>query len=412
MPKEKEIMKKQPDQNNIKPNHHEDGQHSSRIPEIEIIDLDQTDEDMLFDHTDAPQSNPPENGGGENGQPENGGVSGEKSPARPKTGQGKGKSPDMHTVMHLSLLGTVLIVVLVVGFCITHLGTFVSQEEIFKDGLGEVKPEIYDYISLGPSVSDQADETDSELNILMFGNAPLSDDRDSENGLANLIAQGSGANVINCSVSGSYAAVHSAEYLEQEYPMDAFSPYWLTALTLESRVSSMYDRAKAALGDNCPAETDLIVDTLTHLDMDTVDVVVFMYDASDYLLGNGMSNSENPTDICTFAGSLSAAIELFQVNYPHIRVIVMSPAYAYAVDENGEYVSSDSVTYGQGYLSTYFHLLYAVCVGRGVTFVDNLYGTITEENAKEYLVDNIHLNDQGRSLMTDRFIYAMSFYSH
>ena len=52
-----------------------------------------------------------------------------------------------------------------------------------------------------------------------------------------------------------------------------------------------------------------------------------------------MYSDENPTDPTQFTGNLEASIEVLQNYYPQIRIIVMSPTYAYAVDENGDYVA-------------------------------------------------------------------------
>ena len=96
---------------------------------------------------------------------------------------------------------------------------------------------------------------------------------------------------------------------------------------------------------------------------------------------------------------------------PYCRIIVMSPTYAFAINEEGEYVSSDIQRYGQDVLSTYVIRQYASCATRSVSFVDNLYGTITEDNAEEYLIDNLHLNVEGRRRVAERFEYALNYYN-
>ena len=47
-----------------------------------------------------------------------------------------------------------------------------------------------------------------------------------------------------------------------------------------------------------------------------------------------------------------------------------------------------------------------------VTFVDNLYGTVTEDNAQDYLIDHLHLNVAGRKKVAERFVYALNYFSH
>ena len=90
----------------------------------------------------------------------------------------------------------------------------------------------------------------------------------------------------------------------------------------------------------------------------------------------------------------------------------MSPTYAYGLDENGDYISSDIQRYGWDVLSTYVIKQYASCNSRGVTFVDNLYGTINEDQAPEYLTDHLHLNLAGRKKVAERFVYALNYFSH
>ena len=171
-----------------------------------------------------------------------------------------------------------------------------------------------------------------------------------------------------------------------------------------------YEKAAKSLGDEVPPEADEVFNTLTTLDFNTVDVCVIMYDASDYLIGRNMYSDENSTDITCFTGNMEAGIELFQQYYPNMRIIVLSPTYAFA-DVDGEYISSDIYRIGkQDVLSTYVIKQFGSCSNRCVTFVDNLYGTINEDNAKQYLKDNLHLNVDGRKLVADRFIYALTLY--
>jgi hypothetical protein len=120
---------------------------------------------------------------------------------------------------------------------------------------------------------------------------------------------------------------------------------------------------------------------------------------------------ENPTDIAYFTGNLEASIELIKEIYPHIRIIVMSPTYAYALNPDGDYVSSDMYCYLEDYkLSTYALMVERSTSMQGVSFVDNIYGTINENNADQYLLDHINLNVAGRQKLAERFVYALQYY--
>lgn len=380
---------------------------SHTVPDIRIIDLD------VSENTDSKtevltESDMENNRGSDIGTNM---ESDEETPAEQESKR-KGFHIGAHTAMHIALLAVVVIVVIVVVDRIGKMREFISQEEIFKDGEGTYEDTYDQFLPVLDADGNLiVTGTGKDLTILMLGNSPLSDDKDSEDGLANIIAERTGANVINCAVSGSYmAAEQSNFYANNQSFMDAYTPYWLCTLTYTDIIDHYYTAAAEALGENIPPEAAEVFETLSTLDMSTVDVVAFMYDGTDYLMGHEMYSFESSTDIQQFTGNLVATIELFQYYFPHVRIIVMSPAYAFGVNENGEYISSDIQTYGQDFLSTYFYMEMLSCVDKGVTFVDNLYGTINEDNANEYLIDNIHLNIEGRKLMADRFIYALTYF--
>ena len=312
--------------------------------------------------------------------------------------------------IHVLFAVVLVAVVGIVGYRVTHWGQRISQSEIFKDGQGS-------YDDSWDSILPLTDENGQMViqdasNIVVFGNAPFADDRDSSDNLANLIAKETGANVYNCSISGSYLASQLLNYSAEECPMDAYCLYWLVNLAAGLPIDSYYTDAAAVLGDQLPPEADEVINTLKTLDFNTIDTVAIMYDASDYLSGNPIYSDDNPTDPTQFTGNLEASIEVLQNYYPHIRIIVMSPTYAYAVDENGDYVSSDMYVYNnRDVLSTYvIKECYSANI-HSVSFMDNLYGSITEDNADEYLTDNLHLNLEGRKLIAKRFEYFLNYYS-
>lgn len=254
-------------------------------------------------------------------------------------------------------------------------------------------------------------DTDEETTIVCFGNAPFADDRNSPDNLANIIADKTGATVHNFAISGSYLAAQYPTLDTTREPLDAYNFYWLTQTAVKGPSSSRYLYAAETLGEDTPPEANEVCEALYNLDFTDVDVAVIMYDASDYLSGHQMYNDENPTDIEQFTGNLEAGIELLQSTYPWVRIIVMSPTYAYAVDEEGNYISSDQYTYGWDVLSTYAIKQQESCSNRSVTFIDHIYGTITEDNADQYLIDNLHLNVAGRELVADRFVDALYYYN-
>lgn len=313
--------------------------------------------------------------------------------------------------IHTILLLVFVITVLGVAYRFLNWGRLVDLDAIMADDT-EARPDTMDLIlpALDQDHNPIVDKDDTTT-IVCFGNAPFADDRDSKNNLANLIAQKTGATVYNCSVNGSYLAAQNYTIDAGAFPMDVYNFYWLTQVAVKSTTVGRYKVANKAMGEDAPPEGIEVFETLYDLDFNDVDVIAIMYDASDYLAGHEMYNDYNHTDIEQFTGNLEAGVELLQSAYPHLRFIVMSPTYAFAVDEEGNYVSSDIYTYGQDVLSTYAIKQSDSCFDRSITYIDNLYGTIHEDNASEYLIDNLHLNQAGRELVADRFIDALYYYN-
>lgn len=376
-------------------------EHVNDLPDIEIVDLEnETVQDTDFGKSDIfdDVEEYPDDKYEENDWEEE-----EEDHPSPK---GIRRFLNLHVLFALVLL----VVVGLLGYRITHWGQRVSQSDIFKDGQGS-------YDDSWDSILPLTDENGKMIvndasNIVVFGNAPFADDRGSSDNLASLIAKETGATVYNCSISGSYLAAQHTNFDPTLAPMDAYCLYWLVNLAAGVPLDGYYNDAAEALGDKTPPEAEEVVNTLKTLDFNTIDTVAIMYDATDYLMGNAMYNDDNPTDPTQFTGNLEASIEVLQSLYPQIRIIVMSPTYAYAIDEDGNYVSSDIYIYnGRDVLSTYVIKECYSANLHSVSFMDNLYGSITEDNAKEYLTDNLHLNVKGRKLIAKRFEYFLNYYS-
>lgn len=310
---------------------------------------------------------------------------------------------------HILFAVAVIAIICLVGYRILNYGVLKNLD----DYDGSTGDEVFDApFSLEAAGGTRTEDPDGVTTIVAFGNAPFADDRDSADSLANLIGASTKATIYNVSVSGSYLAADGATLSSSIAPLDAFNFYWLTTAFCLRNNDYIYQDIFQTLGDKLPPDGLEAYNTLLSIDFSTVDVIAIMYDGADYLAGHNMYSDDNATDIQQFTGNLEAGIELIKQTYPDIRIIVMSPTYAYAVDEAGNYVSSDQYRYGnQDVLSTYVIKEYESCYRQYVTFIDNLYGTVTEDNASDYLTDNIHLNLEGRKKVAERFIYYLNYYN-
>ena len=359
-------------------------EHVNTIPDITIIDLSNPT-------TEEVSSEPDEN---------------QEEPVRSRI--------NMHIVFLIVFL--LLLATLIGGFIYRFLnwGTLVDLDKLFEDGLGSTDTAMYD-LTLPLLDSDYQPVYKSygeDSTILFLGNAPFADDRDSEDNIVNMIHEMTGATVYNCSVSGSYLAALNYTLDTNDYPMDIFNFYWLCQLITGDAVNQRYLDGLTTLGTAAPPEAMDVYNTLKGLDYNNVDVIAIMYDASDYLAGHKTTLFSNETDVETFAGNLQAGIELLHAAFPNTRIIVLSPTYAFGIDDSGNYISSDIKDYGNGGLSMYVIWQNQACITTSVTYVDNLYGTIHEDNASDYLIDNLHLNLDGRKKVAQRFIKALNYFEN
>lgn len=321
-----------------------------------------------------------------------------------------------HINIHIVLASISLLVIAVIVYKFLNWGDYIDLGEVFKDGPGEYSDTFDSIIRLvdknGMPVETGTD--DGKTTIVVFGNAPFADDRNSKDNLANMIADMTGATIYNCSIAESYLT--SLPYdpdQEAESLINNFNFYWLCHLAAGNLVDKNYQSAVETLGDSAPPEAREVYDTIKSINFNDVDVIAIMYDGSDYIAQNPIYSDEDHTDIMNFTGNLEAGIQLLQETYPHIRIIVLSPTYAYSdkIDETtGKYICDDVMRDGYIVLATYVIKQCESCIRNRVSFVDNMYGTVTAENADECLIDNLHLNAAGREKVAKRFIYALKYY--
>lgn len=308
---------------------------------------------------------------------------------------------------HLVIALLIIVILFLIVRKFIGFGRYISKDEIDAISVPEnAGMQTYDnIISLRAEDDGTFPEDDGVMTVLCLGNAPFADDKDSPDNPCNLFAEATGATVYNCAIADSYMTSLNTILQNGDNPMDTFSFYWLTTIF----ATDNYRIAEYAFGDLEPVSNDLreSIKTLQNLDFRTVDVIYIMYDGSDYLEGRPVYNINNSTDIQTFSGAMEAGIQLIQQYYPWIRIVVMSPTYAFGVEEDGSYISSDIKVYGDYKLSAYVIEQSFTTESLEVSFVDCFYGGIHEDIASDYLIDNIHLNAAGRALVAKRMEEAL-----
>lgn len=298
--------------------------------------------------------------------------------------------------VHLVFIG---IIVLVIAFSIFKLVRWnMGTAELDTSDTGSLEVEVLDQVFLLTDDKKAGHEYDDEETILFLGNDALTYDA-SETGVANQIGSKLGATVINCGFPGSTVANKNTEFSD-DYKLDAYS----FVNVVNSMVSGDFSRM-----EECASSFDDYAYTSTswelkNVDMNKVDTIVIYYNAQDYLNMRVGMNPDNEYDPVTYRGALNSGIKALQEKYPYIRIVCLSFTMCYAYDSNGQIVSGDRVDFGNGKLTTYLQFMIDVSGERGVTFIDDYYGTIHEDNSTEWLLDNIHVNAACNEHVAQHFV--------
>lgn len=311
----------------------------------------------------------------------------------------------LHILCGLVVIG---VLVILISKGVSFLNGEILDFSDWEDNSDEIIYENSDFILPLMLSPEQAKEDDGELTVLCLGNHPFSDERDSETNVCNMVADLTGATIYNCAFPSSTISSHEPVYDAKAYAWDAFSFYWIASALCQDNMA-VYDQLAEVIPE-LHSEVLPPLEQLKSLDMEKVDILAIMYDGTDYLNVRRVNDDDNPMSNTTYLGAFHSAIDMFQEAYPHIRIIVMSPTYCFGLDSEGKMVSSDMQSYANEFLSTFSIKLSEAAYQQSVSFVDNLYGTIHEDIAPNYLIDHIHLNEDGRKLVAERLADAINQY--
>ena len=296
--------------------------------------------------------------------------------------------------VHKVIIGVMIAVVLFSVYKLVrwNMGT-VKTEGVTGESY---EVEVLDQIFLMPPDKKALGVDDGKETILFLGNDILTYYKD-ENGFAQQVEKKLGATVINAGFPASTVALKSAK---ADDPIDAFSFFNVSKCIVSGDYSSLHEAARQF--EDSTYDNNALA--LSEVDMNTVDTLVVFYDAQDYIsLRIGM-NPDDDSDPVTYSGALNAGVKAIQEKYPFIRIVCMSFPMCYAYDNTGALVSGDRYDFGNGRLTTYLQFMIDVSGATGVTFIDNYYGTIHEDNSSTWLLDNIHVNADCNAFMADHFI--------
>ena len=306
-----------------------------------------------------------------------------------------------HINIHFIFLGAIILIMVFSAFRLYQWNKGEQIEYDPNDQTTDFDVEAMDNII--PLAPDKLEghEDDGVTTILCLGDDPFSLEQ-GEGGLAEQIAAKTNATVYNGSFTGTTAAAQFESY-NDGYILDAFSFSYVA----QSLASGDFDLMKTAATYSYDEAFPRTAAMLESLDMNSIDLICVMYDGSDYINKRPCDDPNAPHSIVTYTGALRAGIEAIQEAYPHIRIVVMSHTFCHNVNEEGNFENGDRVDLGHGTLSHYLQKELDATSDCGVSFIDNFYGSVNEDNYLDYMTDYIHFNDAGRELLADRFVQCI-----
>lgn len=307
--------------------------------------------------------------------------------------------PQFHINLHIVFLSLIVLTVAIIAFKLYKWNKGVPSDYDPDLETTDFDVEVLD--SIIPLAPDKLEgrEDDGVTTILCLGNDPFSLNRNDEHGLANQIAAKSGATVYNGSFTGSTVSAAYPTY-NDGYWMDALSLSYLA----EGICTRDFERILSAAYYSYDPDFVPTVEMLQDLDMNSVDIICIMYDGIDYIQKRPSDDPNDPYSIVAYTGALRTAITKIQEAYPFIRIVVMSHTFCHSIDEEGNFQNGDRTDLGNGTLSHYLQKELDVTSDCGVSWIDNFYGSVNEDNYLDYMTDYIHFNAAGQELLAQRFV--------
>lgn len=351
--------------------------------DIEILDMDEPETENLSEKQET-----------SSGETEK-----EKKKPAEKTTEKPVKKPHIQISLHIIFLSAIVIVIGIIAFKLYKWNKGVPLEEDPDFQASDFDIEVLD--SIIPLAPDKLEghEDDGVTTILCLGNDPFALSRDEDFSLANQIAEKSGATVYNGSFWGTTVSALYPTYNDG---------YWMDALSLSYLAKGICTRDfdDILTAAYCSYDPTFVptVEMLQELDMNTVDIICIMYDGIDYIEKRPSDDPNDAYSIVAYTGALRTAIEQFQETYPFIRIVVMSHTFCHSINDEGNFQNGDRIDLGNGTLSHYLQKELDVTSDCGVSWIDNFYGSVNEDNYLDYMTDYIHFNEAGLERLAERFV--------
>lgn len=159
-------------------------------------------------------------------------------------------------------------------------------------------------------------------------------------GVCAVLAEQTGATVINCAFGGTRLAYSVGASIQYTY-MNAISGAGLSD-AIASGVWTDQDEAIEGL-TGVPAYFSDRLDAIKAIDWSEVDFIMWEYGTNDFMNRVMLSDTSDPTNLYAFDNAYRHAIETILTAYPNIRIITATPIYRWW--QSGGVFTDDSNTH-------------------------------------------------------------------
>lgn len=294
----------------------------------------------------------------------------------------------IHAILGLVILG--IIVFMVLKLLNWQSRTITIDTDVEE---GSFDMESLDYY-IYPTEDQLAQREDDGVNdILVIGNCAINNNGDKHSVINELEKKLDNAKIYSLIANNSKI---TCDFEQETISLDAYSFYHIAKSLVDHDFGTqlMTDYGLVFKSDE---QKDAYIETANALDMKKIDTILIMYSLTDYYYGSiTMLNDED--NVQGYHGSLNSGIKLLQEAYPWASIILASPYPTYAENEKGEILLDSTTDYGFGNASLYIQNQYGIATKLCISYIDNYYYTIKEDNITEY-VDSFFLKDKGIDLV-------------
>ena len=264
----------------------------------------------------------------------------------------------------------------------------------------------YDYMAHQPQLPDGVVSTlygnDGLMQIVCIGDSQYANFKGAD-GLGALLSHYCKANVFNLGLGGATAAVTPTEGSASASRSGCGVVSAICGDTSPDKVFASEDSYARSIFDSC--------------DFTRTDVFVIAFGVNDYLRNIPLTDDNMRTNVRAYRGALAYMVMKLQNKFPNAQIVVVAPGYCQFFEGGtGAYLGDGNIRKNkQGYTVSDLVDVARNFADNNVGFMDTyeLLG-INSYNAKEMLLDGIHMTPKGRQLyaqMLSRIIIRSQGYS-